>query len=502
MLNRGEYRIAANPADIAEVEKNIEDVRQQAERSFQELNGLVDERQAEMLRQVTKTYGDYQRELAGTMAKARAVGNVNLSDAQKVLIGEVQSSRVVADRLRDQMRDLVEYTDNKSNRIASEAKDTGASVGLLLVIVAVLGIVAGAVGAWSVSNFGVVKPLSAAIQCLRRLANGELGLEILGRGRKDEIGDIAEAMLVFQDNAIQRQKLLKEQEAEQEKRLARAAIVQRLIQDFEGSMAEVVDVIASATTELEATANTMSGTAEETESQSGAVAAASEQATANVQTMASATEELSATVQEVTRQMQQARTIADDAAREAASSRSEVEALEVAGQRIGGVVAMIQDVAGQTNLLALNATIEAARAGEAGKGFAVVASEVKQLANQTARATEDIRAEVEAMRNSIKAASNKIGHVSAVVDRLNNVAASVASAAEQQAAATAEIGRNASEAARGTQEVSSTIHGVRQAAGTTAAAAAQVLSSANELAERTVQLRDGVSRFIEGVRAA
>ncbi len=502
MLNRAEYRLAANPAEIADVEKTIADIRQQADRGIHELNGLVDDKQAGMLRTILGTYQTYQAELDGTLATARGSGPVNLTAAQKAVYDEVQSSRAVADRLREQMREFVEYTDGKSDRIATDAEVTGANVGLLLVIVAGLGIAVGAAGAWSVSTYGVVKPLAAAIECLRRLANGELGLEIAGRGRKDEMGDIANAMLVFQDNAVQRQKLLQEQAVEQESRLARAATVQRLIQDFEGSMAEVVDVIAAATTELEATADAMSSTAEETENQSSAVAAASEQATANVQTMASATEELSATVQEVTRQMNQAKDIADNAAREAAMTRGEVEMLEAAGERIGGVIAMIQDVAGQTNLLALNATIEAARAGEAGKGFAVVASEVKQLANQTARATEDIRAEVEAMRTSIKAAADRIGHVASVVDRLNGVAASVASAAEQQAAATAEIGRNAVEAAKGTQEVSGTIHGVRQAAGTTAAAATQVQSSATELAQRTVQLRDGVSRFIEGVRAA
>ncbi|MFV3074113.1 methyl-accepting chemotaxis protein [Niveispirillum fermenti] len=502
MMNRAEYAIAANPAEAAQIEADLDEVIQGAMRNFSQLDGLVDDQQARLLERVRQTYATYERELNGTIDVAKAAGDVTLTQAQQTIYNEVVKSRGVADRLRQEMTSLVEYTTEKSDRIAADATRTGNVVGWSLLIVAALGILIGAAGAWFISNFGVVKPLTAAVQCLRRLANGELGLEIVGRGRGDEIGDIADAMLVFQDNAVQRQKLLKEQEQEQQQRLARAAEVQRLVEEFEGKMAEVVDVIASATTELEATANTMSSTAEETEKQSGAVAAASEQATANVQTMASATEELSATVQEVTRQMHQARAIADDAAREAASSRSEVELLETAGERIGGVIAMIQDVAGQTNLLALNATIEAARAGEAGKGFAVVASEVKQLANQTARATEDIRSEVEAMRASIKAASAKIGHVAAVVEKLNGVAASVASAAEQQAAATAEIGRNATEAARGTQEVSGTINGVREAAGTTAAAASQVLSSAGELAHKSVELRDGVARFIEGVRAA
>jgi methyl-accepting chemotaxis protein len=501
-MNRAEYALAANPTEVAEVEKGVLEVKQQALKNFTELDGLIDQKQATMLADIRQTYARYERELEKTISRAKSVGAITMSDAQKAVYGEVVASRSVADKLRDDLRALADYTNQKSDNIADQANQTGDEIGIVLALVAGLGIITGAGGAWAVSNFGVVKPLTAALDCLRRLANGELNLTIIGKGRGDEIGDMADAMQVFQENAVQRLKLQEQQEAEQQQRLARAARIQNLVKDFENTMANVVEVISSATTELEATANAMSSTAEQTEQQSGAVAAASEQATANVETMAAATEELAATVQEVTRQMHDARAIADEAAREAASSREQVEALERAGERIGDVVAMIQDVAGQTNLLALNATIEAARAGEAGKGFAVVASEVKQLANQTARATDDIRAQVEAMRSSIKAAADKIGHVAGVVDRLNNVATSVASAAEQQAAATAEIGRNASEAARGTQEVSGTIHQVRQAAGTTASAAGQVLASAGELAHKTVDMREGISRFIEGVRAA
>ncbi len=501
-MNRAEYALAANPAEVAEVEKGVTEVQQQTLKNLTELDGLVDPKQAALLADIRLTYARYERELEGTFARAKTVGAVTMSEAQKAVYNEVLSSRSVADKLRDDLKALVDYTDNKSDSIANQANAKGEEIGLLLALVAGIGILAGAGGAWAVASFGVVKPLAAALECLRRLANGELNLAIVGKGRGDEIGDMAEAMLVFQENAFQRQKLQEQQEAEQQQRLARAARIQDLVQEFESTMGNVVEVISSATTELEATANSMSSTAEQTEQQSSAVASASEQATANVETMAAATEELAATVQEVTRQMHDARTIADEAAREASSSREQVEALEAAGERIGDVVALIQDVAGQTNLLALNATIEAARAGEAGKGFAVVASEVKQLANQTARATDDIRIQVEAMRASIKAAADKIGHVAGVVDRLNRVAASVASAAEQQAAATAEIGRNASEAARGTQEVSSTIHQVREAAGTTAAASGQVLASAGELAHKTVDMRQSISRFIEGVRAA
>ncbi|MDG5494441.1 methyl-accepting chemotaxis protein [Niveispirillum sp. BGYR6] len=502
MMNRAEYALAANPAEVADIEKNVIEIKKQARDNFSQLENLIDDKQAAMLANIRQSYDRYENELQSTITRTKSVGTVTMSDAQKIIYGEVLSSRVVADKLREGMTDFANYTNNKADLIADKATETGDRVGWILMLVAGFGIAVGAGGAWAISNFGVVKPLTAALDCLRRLANGELNLTIIGKGRRDEIGDMAGAMLVFQENAVQRQKLQEQQEAEQQQRLARAARIQDLVQEFESTMGNVLEVIASATTELEATANSMSSTAEQTEQQSSAVASASEQATANVETMAAATEELAATVQEVTRQMHDARAIADEAAMEAASSRDYVEALETAGERIGDVVALIQDVAGQTNLLALNATIEAARAGEAGKGFAVVASEVKQLANQTARATDEIRGQVEAMRTSIKAAADKIGHVAGVVDRLNRVAASVASAAEQQAAATAEIGRNASEAARGTQEVSSTIHQVREAAGTTASAAGQVLASAGELAHKTVDMRQGISRFIEGVRAA
>lgn len=259
---------------------------------------------------------------------------------------------------------------------------------------------------------------------------------------------------------------------------------------------EVVDVVASASTELQATAETMSAAAEETNQQSAAVAAASEQASTNVQTVASAAEELSSSIREISQQVANSTKVAKSAVTEAERTNTTIQGLAQAAEKIGEVVNLINDIASQTKLLALNATIEAARAGDAGKGFAVVASEVKNLADQTAKATTQIAAQISGIQSVTQEAVTAIGNIGTTISQLDETSTAIASAIEQQGAATQEISRNVQQAAQGTQEVSSNIQGVREAASQTGAAASEMLQSSGELSKQADSLRTEVEAFI------
>ena len=348
----------------------------------------------------------------------------------------------------------------------------------------------------------IVPPITAMTGAMGRLAEGDHGVEVPATDRRDELGLMAKAVLVFKENMIRAKELAAREAEAQKQREARARAIEKLTGDFDQDASDVLKMVASSATEMQATAQNMTATAEETSRQSTAVAAASEQASTNVQTVASAAEELSASVSEISRQVAQSAQIANKAVVEAESTNSQVQGLADAAQKIGEVVNLINDIASQTNLLALNATIEAARAGEAGKGFAVVASEVKSLANQTAKATEEIAAQIAGIQSSTQQAVGAIGGIATVIREINEIATTIASAVEEQGAATQEIARNVQQAAAGTAEVSSNISGVTEAASSTGAAAEQVLGVATELSQQSETLRGKVETFLAAVKAA
>ena len=350
---------------------------------------------------------------------------------------------------------------------------------------------------------GIAKPVVSMTTAMTKLAAGDLTSEIPARGRHDEIGEMAAAVQVFKDNMRETERMRAEQEALEAKSEAdKRAAMDRLADEFEASIRSVVNGVSSAASELQATAQSMSATAEETNAQATAVAATSEQASANVQTVATASEELSSSISEIGRQVTESVNIASQAVSEAERTNQQIKGLAEAAQKIGDVVQLISDIAGQTNLLALNATIEAARAGDAGKGFAVVASEVKNLASQTAKATEEISSKIAEMQSATESSVTAIGAIGGTIVRINEIATTIASAVEQQGAATAEIANNAQQVSQGTREVSSNIVNVTQAASETGAAAEQMLSSASELAKQGETLREKVDVFVARVRAA
>jgi methyl-accepting chemotaxis protein len=349
----------------------------------------------------------------------------------------------------------------------------------------------------------VSRPITAMTEAMRRLAGGEMSADIPGVERKDEIGKMASAVLVFKDNALETEHMRQEQEkADRSAAEQRKQEMHKLAGAFEGAVGEIVDTVSSASTELEASASTLTVTAQRAQTLAIAVAAASEEATTNVQSVASATEELSSSVNEISRQVQESARVANEAVDQARRTNDRVSELSKAAARIGDVVELINTIAGQTNLLALNATIEAARAGEAGRGFAVVATEVKALAEQTAKATGEIGQQISGIQAATEESVGAIRQISGTIERLSEISQTIAAAVEEQGAATQEIARNVQQAARGTHEVSSNIADVQRGAGDTGSASSQVLSSAQSLSRDSNRLKTEVANFLRTVRAA
>ena len=365
------------------------------------------------------------------------------------------------------------------------------------------GVVLGGVLALGIALLAVARPLRDVMSVMGAIAEGKLETEVPHGGRKDEIGRIAQALEYFKQAGKERQALRVEQ-AEQAAQAAaeRRTAVQQMAESFEASVGGVVEAVSSAAAKLEATAKELSEAAAGASEQSVSVATAAEQASASVQTVASAAEELSASVSEIGQQVHRSSDMSGRAVDEARQTGETVQSLAAAAERIGDVVRLISDIAGQTNLLALNATIEAARAGDAGKGFAVVASEVKSLAGQTARATEDIGAQVQAIQAATQQAVTAISGIGQTITGMNEVSAAIAGAVEEQGAATQEIARTVAQAAAGTGSVSENIGGVAGAVERTGYSANELLTAATALSGQSEQLKAEVAKFLATVRQA
>lgn len=376
---------------------------------------------------------------------------------------------------------------------------TQASVSILSLLLVAAAISAGLIFFVILS---IVRPIRGMTDSMTHLSNGDTSVDIPSIDRRDEIGDMAKAVQVFKDNAIEKDRLDKREKEHMQAREARSKRVEELVAGFEISSNDVLSSVNAAVTQLRSNAQTLSATAEQANTQSAAVAAGSEEADVNVQTVASATEQLSCSIVEITQQMDRSSQITRAAAEEAESTTETVKNLSSASQRIGDVVSLITDIAEQTNLLALNATIEAARAGDAGKGFAVVASEVKSLANQTAKATEEIGSQISSIQSISEEAAEAIHNIAGTIGKMNEIAATISSAMEEQRAATQEISRNVAEASAGTADVSANIIGVSQGAQKTEEAANEVLQAADDLGQRAQSMSDSVDGFLEGIRSA
>jgi methyl-accepting chemotaxis protein len=349
---------------------------------------------------------------------------------------------------------------------------------------------------------GILRPLAGMTAAMARLANGDHTVDIPAGQNSDEIGDMARAVEVFKQNSVAAVRLGAEQAAEQEAKLRRVEALSSLVRDFESKAGALAGGLASAATELEATAASMTNTATQANGQAASVASAAQTMSANIQSVSASAEELGASIGEISRQVGQSAEITGRAALDAERTNAIVKELSEGAQRIGDVVSLISSIAGQTNLLALNATIEAARAGDAGKGFAVVASEVKSLANQTAKATEDIALQVNQIQTATRSAVDAIHAIVSTIGEVSGIAAGIAAAVEEQGAATREIARSVQQAATGAQDVTGNISGVSQAANDAGEAASEVLGASKQLSRQAEELSNEVGRFIAGVRTA
>ena len=372
----------------------------------------------------------------------------------------------------------------------------------LAIVATLIGVLFAALGGLLVAR-GISRPIMRMTAAMRDLADGNLDVEVEAGERKDEVGQMARAVAVFKDSAIRVRRMQDEQEqakarAEEERRRTMMMIAD----SFEASVSGIVNGVSSAATEMEATARSMTSIADRSKEQTFTVSNASELASSNVSTVASAAEQLSSSMNEISRSLAHASTVVGKAAEEGQQSNDKVQRLNIAASKIGEVVALINQIASQTNLLALNATIEAARAGDSGRGFAVVASEVKTLATQTAKATEEIRAQIAEVQADTADTVQSISMICRTIQEVDEISQAIASSVGQQDAATREIASNVQSAASRVEEVTRNVAGVTTGVKQTGDVATEVLSSAGELAQQSSRLRAEVDKFLAHIRAA
>ena len=420
----------------------------------------------------------------------------------------IEDRNVVRDEtLDDKANEILATADKISSSLTTDSQALQLTVSnnfentiQMLLIAAIIASVIGIGFAFLISR-GITKPVLSLTGAMNELAEGNLAAEVPGKERGDELGEMAGAVQVFKENAIRTKELEEEQIAnqhrsEQEKR----AMMDKLANDFNDHIGGIIDTVSSASEELSSNAKSMADVSDQTEKQVAEASAASAQTSGNVQTVATATEEMTSTIGEISEQVQQASHSAREAVTKVDTTNQMMELLAQNSNKIGEVVEMISQIAEQTNLLALNATIESARAGEAGKGFAVVAGEVKELAGQTAKATDEIAQQIHEIQSATEKASLSMHDVSLVIQRLDEFTASIASAMEQQNAATGEISHSIHQAAQGTEIVDNSINSVSRASQEAAEASGHVMLAAGELAKQSEFLKSEVQRFISHVR--
>jgi len=445
-----------------------------------------------------RTWDDYLRGTQDVIALSRKTPGRFPHEAHELNSNKVNKIGLASDEV---LKRDIEFQNAGAAKASQDAANTYSSAFMVLAMILGIAIIIG-IGVSIYLVRDVAAGIASIVKPMQALGNGDLSVEIPHRGEQTEIGVMADALQVFKEALIAKKAADEAAARDAEAKIERGRRVDGITRDFETMIGEIVTTVSSASSQLEASAGSLSSTAERSKHLATTVSAASEEASTNVQSVASATEELSSSVNEISRQVQESARMAVDAVGQARTTTDRVSELSKAAARIGDVVELINTIAGQTNLLALNATIEAARAGEAGRGFAVVASEVKALAEQTAKATGEIGQQISGIQAATQDSVNAIKEISGTIERLSEISSTIAAAVEEQGAATQEIARNVQQAAAGTQQVSSNISDVQRGATETGSASSQVLSAAKALSGDSSRLKSEVSKFLTSVRAA